>query len=559
VTPDILTKVKMTNPSRSLFYYIPSELRKSLSILAQVKHNEGWNKAGSTEWWAMVAAWNKCHDYIKPGKQDRGRSPSLSFEGFALDQEPQIPQIQQQKSQGSSNKNNKNDTKSKKEALRAKKTNSKKKNNVRKAKKINISSKNKDDPSTDSSNIDENEMNETDNTYSKIEAQGAALRAEKTVNNEKNRELISISDEGTDENSFPKDKVSDKIIEESPSKKDKLSSSGERKNVKDVIGNEHSILSKAVEEHALPDVEDSSIKNGEISAKDGLLLSNQILNDIEKLGDEICVLSTKSNIDIACTCKEHLQSIKNFLNGLQVEKIYFNEAFDCYFENSIQIENLADQIDELSSKLETHKQFNLATCKDQLLAVKEFLEKNLYQSPGEEVSFVSNEAQSTALSAENRSINEAQSAMLRAKEVRMGCTDGGNGDEEKTNKALHANKNIEALIRAKPETKPRAKTRALPRHHERSKAQIRKISDDDIDVNEVELLDIYKTVENQVVDDTTGNREKTWEIKYLENISLNFYIIKYDEKEILFPMTTLTTLLGKSSLGYVQTVFTNID
>jgi hypothetical protein len=124
---------------------------------------------------------------------------------------------------------------------------------------------------------------------------------------------------------------------------------------------------------------------------------------------------------------------------------------------------------------------------DQLHAVKEFLEKKMDQSPGEEVSFIANEAQST----ENRNIDEAQSA----KEVRTECTDEENGDEEKRNKALRANKKINNI--------------------------------NDIDLNEVELLDTNKTVENQVAND---NREKTWDIKYLENISLKFYIIRYDEK-----------------------------
>jgi hypothetical protein len=510
----------------------------------------------------------------------------------------------------SSNNNNKSDIKRNKE----KKTYKKKDNSGRKAKKINISSKNKDDPYSDSNDIDENETNETDNTYSKVE--------EKTIN-EKNRKLIGISDVEIDENSFPKDKVLDKTVEESPSKKDKVLPPGERKNAK-VISNEDSILSKAVEVHALPAIKDSSNKNGKISAREintdynavassqingegknnkngniyntkkddtnllnhdgftimtselrsghpgsarmtwslcdhhdndidstkenigcknkdeilrieaNLKLSlleeeedvpcNQILNDIEKLGDEIYEVSKKTNFDNESICKEHLQNIRDFLGGLQIniQKIYFNDTFNCYYTNLEQIGKLVDQIYELSSNLETH---NLATCKDQLLTVKRFLEKNVYQSPGEEVSFVASEVQSV----ENRNINEAQSAALRTKEARTECTDEENADEKKTNKALRTDKEIWAS----------------------DENHIKKISNDDIDTTEVELPDIYKTVENQVVNDTIDNREKTWDIKYLENISKNFYIIRYDEKEILFPMTTLTTLLGKSSLGYV--------
>jgi hypothetical protein len=231
-------------------------------------------------------------------------------------------------------------------------------------------------------------------------------------------------------------------------------------------------------------------------------VNNQILNDIDRLLDEIYELLTKSNEVIEGMCKEHLQSIKNFLEGLLVKKIYFNNPFNCYYSNLEQIEILATQIYELSLNLETHKQFNLATCKDQLLAVKEFLE------------------------ASAKNINQEQKG---------------------ENFELYESICVDEALRAKMGKPP----------------QSEKLQEN----QQKQHLRIEEQQENFVnSQNMTNNKEKEWDIKFLDHLSsdtvnnkqcskqkknLNFYIIRHNEKKIQIPRRTLNTL-RKLNEKYVQ-------
>jgi hypothetical protein len=168
---------------------------------------------------------------------------------------------------------------------------------------------------------------------------------------------------------------------------------------------------------------------------------------------------------------------------------------------------LPNQIYDLSLNLETHKQLNLAACKDQLLAVKEFLE-----------------VQGGALHAKN--INQEQK-----------------GENFELYESICVDEALRALL-GKPQQSEKLQENQQKQH-----------------------LHIEEQQENFVnSQNMTNNEEKEWDIKFLDHPSsdtvnnkqfskqkknLNFYIIRYNEKKIQIPKRTLNTL-RKLNEKYVQ-------
>jgi hypothetical protein len=240
-------------------------------------------------------------------------------------------------------------------------------------------------------------------------------------------------------------------------------------------------------------------------------VSNQFLNDIDRLLDEIYELSTKSNEVIEGMCKGHLQNIKVFLEGLLVMKNYFNNPFNCYYSNLEQIEILATQIYELSLNLETHKQFDLATCKDRLLAVKEFLEKNINQ-----------EAQSAALRAQKGENFELYESMCVDEALRAKLGEPPQSEKLQENQQeqhLHIEEQQENFVNSQNMTNSNEKEW------------------------DIKFLDMSS---RQSLDDTVNNKQCSKQKK-----NLNFYIIRYNEKKIQIPRRTLNTL-RKLNEKYVE-------
>jgi hypothetical protein len=446
VTKDVLTEPgELKNYCRTLFFKIPSTLRDKLLEFVQkednkVEHSKSWISEGVSTWRPVIAAWNKCYDYLEQ-------------------QEKKIKHLQNQDS--SNNKLHINNNYN---------------NNILQTEILALP---KNDPSNeDSSDIDEPEIelqqeNKEKSTVKIMQKKLNRIFFNNSVNNEVKLTDASPQTSGKqllDINNLLKEdirecKLSDVI--EVCLYKEKLIDGGAKdvllnaknnlevvdndgKLTKDGNGEEPKSPSKEVFKVSPKEENFSTVEEPKLSLlEEEDVPCNQILIDIEKLGDEIYEVSKKSNFDNKSICKEHLQSIIDFLEGLQIDiqKINKVDAFNCYYTILEQIGKLVDQIYELSSTLETH---NLVTCKDRLLAVKEFLEKNMDQSPGEEVSFVANEL--------NINNNEAQSAALRAKEARVKSSDKENNSnlllgeilfkaiEGQTKHAVEALSNIQGKI-----------------------------------------------------------------------------------------------------------------
>jgi hypothetical protein len=243
---------------------------------------------------------------------------------------------------------------------------------------------------------------------------------------------------------------------------------------------------------------------------------DKILDEIDELGDEIYERAKKFNLDDESVyiCKEHLQSIKDFLEGLQVgvkespQEIYCNEAFKIYFPIFYEIMVLVNQIYELSSSLETHDEFNLATCKDRLLAVKEFLE------------------------------NENQIKEQKKKK------------EEELNASMYVDD--ENIFIEKPQ-KPQKNQQKQQKHTEQQEIFVNSYKKSRA-LPESQLQGQSPQSQNM-----TYNNGRQWDIKFLDTVeekekNLSFYIIRYDEKKIIFPLRTINTLLKRKE-KYVSNGF----
>jgi hypothetical protein len=491
VTPDILTtKSSKKNIIRSLFFKIPSDVRNSLSSLAQVQHNRVWGGGNVIIWGAMVEAWNKCYDLLK-----------MSEDTLELGQQD----LEEQEE--SSTITNSDIFETEMRSL------SKKISNKENLKKINaiLLEESLNNSNNFSSKIVENTDDIESNNNNNNEARKNYISAKEAKENEekqtsKNLQIDSDDSSDIDENWATEiDQTSFKFVD------------GEEKYIKNENTTNINITNEITQEDnedrlTLTDID----KHG------------QILNDILFLGNEIYKLSEFSKLNVIYTCsklllcvKKNLEKLKNNTdeseNGNISESDLAQETESAQKINRnysnlnqkllYQIKQLGNSIFELSRFL---KLTGIQTCKKQLLGVKNFL-NNLLNSDVDKLEVGVKDFINNLL---NDDVDELESI-----EAILGVSLMDN-----TTKIINIGEN--------PEN----------------------------DNEELSVFDNFNNSRNDFNSNLGKKRKQEkskviWKIFILDNDKNCFYIIRYDEKEILFTLSTLKKLLGLVPHSYVYILY----